>query len=257
MKGFPGLKRAYICAFLTALLFCSLITADSIVYASFNITQDAFTISNAPGYCFAIVAFSRWYYLNKPDGLPLRKMLDEKTQARIAKRLQEFYSKNLVKIQADFCNRYNGNNSEPFRRLVSGLTAGEPRLVLLMNRGPSGAVLHAVLAFAWLPEKNLLKVYDPNYTSEPRYIDLSSNGYTSLDITYRAICFPEALEYHDSLIRKIKYLYLAYASPRPVRVGPTSRPKLLKASAPPNALLVSPPSVEAEQAFKSQKRSHR
>lgn len=256
MKGFIGLKRVFFCASLTALLFCSLVTADSLAYASFDITQDAFTISNAPGYCFAIVAFSRWYYLNKPDGLPLRKMLDNKIQTKIAKRLQEFYSKNLVKIQADFCNRYNGNNSEPFRHLVSGLTAGEPRLVLLMNRGPSGAVLHAVLAFAWLPEKNLLKVYDPNYTSEARYIDLSSNGYTSLDITYHAICFPEALEYHDGLIQKIKYLYLAYASSKPIGVGPTSRPKLLKASAPASAIILAPSSIDGQQVSRSQRQSH-
>ncbi len=241
MKGFFSLKRILLCALLTALLVVSQAIISNSAQASFDIAQDAFTISNAPGYCFAIAAFARWYYLNKPDGLPLRKMLDNKIQTKIAKQLQEFYSKNLVRIQADFCNRYNGNNSEPFRRLVSGLTAGEPRLVLLMNRGSSGAVLHAVLAFAWLPEKNLLKVYDPNYTSEERYIDLSSNGYTSLDITYHAICFPEVLEYHDELTRKIKYLYSAFASSKPTGIGPIARPQFLKASAPEkNALLINP-----------------
>ncbi|MHB8205723.1 MAG: hypothetical protein ACYDHG_18750 [Desulfomonilaceae bacterium] len=234
MKGFFSLKRVFLYALLTALLYFSQAMMCSLAEASFDISQDAFTISNAPGYCFAIAAFARWYYLNKPDGLPLRKMLDNKIQTKIAKQLQEFYSKNLVRIQADFCNRYNGNNSEPFRRLVSGLTAGEPRLVLLMNRGTSGAVLHAVLAFAWLPEKNLLKVYDPNYTSEARYLDLGNNGYTSLDITYHAICFPEALEYHDGLMRKIKYLYSAFASSKPTRIGPIAKPQFLKASAPGN-----------------------
>ncbi|MGC8604622.1 MAG: hypothetical protein ACP5VS_13190 [Desulfomonilaceae bacterium] len=235
MKGFASLTRVFLYAFSMALLIFCQVMINEPAQASFDIAQDAFTISNAPGYCFAIAAFARWYYLNKPDGLPLRKMLDNKIQTKIAKRLQEFYSKNLVRIQADFCNRYNGNNSEPFRKLVSGLTAGEPRLVLLMNKGTSGAVLHAVLAFAWLPEKNVLKVYDPNYTSEPRYIDLSSKGYTSLDITYHAICFPEALEYHDGLIRKIKYLYSVFASPKTTGVasiGPISRPQFIKASAP-------------------------
>jgi hypothetical protein len=232
MKGFFSLKRVYLCALLVALLSVSQAITSNSARASFEIAQDSFTISNAPGYCFAIAAFARWYYLNRPDGLPLRKMLDDKTQTKIAKQLQEFYSKNLVKIQADYCNRYNGNNSEPFRKLVSGLTAGEPRIILLMNKGASGAVLHAVLAFAWLPEKNLLKVYDPNYTSEERYIDLGSSGYTSLDITYHAICFPEALEYHDGLIRKIQYLYSAFAAVKPVGVCPIARPSFLKASAP-------------------------
>ncbi len=232
MKGLLSLKRIFFCALLVALLSISFLLTSSSAQASFDVSQDAFTISNAPGYCFAMAAFARWYYLNRPDGLPLRKMINDKIQTKIAKQLQEFYSKNLVQIQADFCNRYNGNNSEPFRRLVSGLTAGEPRIVLLMNKGASRAVLHAVLAFAWLPEKNCLKVYDPNYINEDRYIDLGNNGYTSLDITYHAICFPEALEYHEGLTRKIRYLYSAFASARPTGAGPTAAPRFIKASAP-------------------------
>jgi hypothetical protein len=241
MKGFFSLKRFLLCAsFITFLGLCQICLCNS-AHASFDIQQDSFTISNAPGYCFAMAAFARWYYLNKPDGMPLRKMLDEKKQTKIANKLQEFYSKHLVKIQADFCNRYNGNNSEPFRRLVSGLTAGEPRIVLLMNKGDRGAVLHAVLAFSWLPEKNLLKVYDPNYTSEERHIDLGSSGYTSLDITYHAICFPEVLEYNEGLVRKIEYLYSAFASTKPVGVGPVAQPEFLKASAPARSLRAVPP----------------
>ncbi len=242
MKGFFGLKRVFLYTFLAMFLGCNPFCLSDSAQASFDIQQDAFTISNAPGYCFAMAAFARWYYLNKPDGMPLRKMLDEKKQTKIANKLQEFYSKHLVKIQADFCNRYNGNNSEPFRRLVSGLTAGEPRIVLLMNKGDRGAVLHAVLAFSWLPEKNLLKVYDPNYTSEERYIDLGSSGYTSLDITYQAICFPEVLEYNEGLTKKIQYLYSAFASTKPAGIGPVAKPEYLKASAPARNLPVVPPS---------------
>lgn len=232
MKGFRSLKRIFLYILSMAILGVFQGLWYDSARASFDIQQDAFTISNAPGYCFAMAAFARWYYLNKPDGMPLRKMLDEKKQTKIAINLQEFYSKHLVKIQADFCNRYNGNNSEPFRRLVSGLTAGEPRIVLLMNKGSRSAVLHAVLAFSWLPEKNLLKVYDPNYTSEERHIDLGSSGYTSLDITYHAICFPEVLEYNEGLLKKIEYLYSAFAATKPIGAGPVAKPQFLKASAP-------------------------
>ena len=71
--------------------------------ADFNIAEDSFCISNAPGYCFAMAAFSRWYYLNRPEDLPLRKALDKKVQTQIAGQLQEFYAKNLIKLQADYC----------------------------------------------------------------------------------------------------------------------------------------------------------
>lgn len=178
-------------------------------HASFAVGKDAFCISNAPGWCFAMAAFSRWYYLNFQGQPPLRSVLDSKAQQRVAKELQAYYSRNLISLQADYCNRYHGNNNDSFRRLVVGLVSGEPRIVLLMNKGPRGTVLHAVLAYAWYPREKMLKVYDPNYSSEERFIDLERNEYTSLDITYNAICFPEVLQTHKGLIRKMENL-LAY-----------------------------------------------
>lgn len=220
----------------TAIL-CALLHsgASRDVYASFNIKEDGFSISNAPGYCFAMAAFSKWYYLNRQMEAPLRRMLNKQTQTRIAKELQDFYSKNLIKIQADYCNRNHGNNSTSFRRFVVGLTAGEPRIVLLMNKSSTGAVLHAVLAYAWLPERNLVKVYDPNYIHEERYLELDKTSYTSLDITYHAICFPEALEYHPGLQTKMEYLYAYHAGPRRAAVGPIADPEYRRASAQPSS----------------------
>ncbi len=107
-----------------------------------------------------------------------------------------------------------------------GLLSGEPQIVLLMNKGSKGAVLHAVLAYEWLPERNMLKVYDPNYTREERFIDLDKKSYTSLDITYDAICFPEVLNAHPALVRRMEYLYNRYATTTGDRrlAGPVSRP---------------------------------
>ena len=192
--------------------------------AHFSLQRDAFNISNAPGYCFAMAAFSRWYYLTNSGGPCLRKALSSKTQQAIAKQLQLFYSKHLVGIQANYCNRYHGDQNESFRRFVTGLMIGEPRLVLLMNRSNRGVVLHAVLAYEWVPEQSMLRVYDPNYPNEERLIDLERREYTSLDITYHAICFPEVLHAHQGLVKKMKSLYNQYATkkgpigPRVVRV---------------------------------------
>ncbi len=216
---------------LCILLYPSIVTNAQ---ASFNIREDGFSISNAPGYCFAMAAFSKWYYLNKQTEAPLRKNLNKQIQTRIAKELQEFYSRNLIQIQADYCNKNHGSRSNSFRRFVVGLTAGEPRIVLLMNKSANGAVLHAVLAYAWIPDKNILKVYDPNYIHEERYLDLDKNSYTSLDITYHAICFPEALEYHPGLISKMEHLYAYHSGPRRTAVGPVAKPEFRKASAQPD-----------------------
>jgi hypothetical protein len=178
--------------------------------AAFSIGEDAFSISNAPGYCFAMAAFSRWYYLTHQGEPPLRKFLDKRTQQTIAKELQSFYSKNLITLQADFCNRFNGNQNESFKRFAEGLIKEEPRIVLLMSRGPRGAILHAVLAYGYLPDQNLVKIYDPNYLNDERLIDLERREYTSLDITYTAICFPEALQSNANLIRKMENLYASH-----------------------------------------------
>lgn len=186
--------------------FLLLTVVPNSAHATFSVRKDAFCISNAPGWCFAMAAFSRWYYLNFQGQPPLQSVLDTKAQQRIAKELQEYYSKNLIGLQADYCNRYHGNNNESFRRLLVGLVSGEPRIVLLMNKGQRGTVLHAVLAYAWYPRERMLKVYDPNYSSEERFIDLERNEYTSLDITYNAICFPEVLQSHKGLIRKMESL---------------------------------------------------
>jgi hypothetical protein len=192
--------------------------------ASFTVSRDGFSISNAPGYCFAMAAFSRWYYLNRAGYPPLRTALPNAIQTRIARDLQSFYSRHLVGVQADYCNRYSSDQTESFRRFVLGLMMGEPRIVLLMNKGKRGAVLHAVLAWDWIPERNVIRVYDPNYCNEERYIDLNSKEYTSLDITYSAICFPEVLDDHAALVSKMEALYSRYAAkllaspPRTVRI---------------------------------------
>ena len=196
--------------------------------AAFNVGRDAFSISNAPGWCFAMAAFSRWYYLTRQDAPPLRQVLDKRCQQRVASELQSFYSRNLIKIQADYCNQHHRNQAQSFRRFVSGLITGEPRIVLLMNKGPKGAVLHAVLAYAWVPEQNLIRIYDPNYSDEERVIDLETKEYTSLDITYNAICFPEVLHRHAGLLKKMKKLYQSYAL-RPRVVAATHRPPVLQA----------------------------
>ena len=182
--------------------------------ADFNIAEDSFCISNAPGYCFAMAAFSRWYYLNRPEDLPLRKALDRKGQTQIARQLQEFYAKNLIKLQADYCSSNQSDQSESFKRFATALTMGEPRIVLLMNRGKSGPVLHAVLGYSWVPELRLLKIYDPNYYGTERTIDLERGEYTSLDITYHAICFPEVFGNHAGLARKMEDLYHSYLQKR-------------------------------------------
>ena len=187
---------------------------DRPAFASFNIAEDAFSISNAPGYCFAMAAFSRWYFLTRSGGAPLRRALSKPAQEQIAKRLQEYYSKNLISAQADYCNNHHGNQADSFSTFVGGLMMGEPRLVLLMNKGRRGAILHAVLAYEWVPERHLLKVYDPNYSKQERFIDLERGTYTSLDITYHAICFPEVLNDHPDLVRKMESLYASLSRPR-------------------------------------------
>jgi hypothetical protein len=165
-------------------------------------------------------AFARWYFLEHRGDLPLRKVMDKKVQERIARELQGYYSKNLIQIQAEYCNRYHGNQSESFQRCVTGLITGEPRIVLLMNKGSRGAVLHAVLAYEWVPEQSILKVYDPNYPSSERFIDLDRQEYTSLDITYHAICFPEVLHNHTGLIKKMRALLATYVERRAASVSP-------------------------------------
>lgn len=177
---------------------------------TFCVSEDAFSISNAPGYCFAMSAFARWYYLMHQGEPPLRKLLDKKMQERIARELQVYYSKNLIQIQAEYCNRYHGNQSESFQRCVTGLVTGDPRIVLLMNKGSRGAVLHAVLAYEWIADQSLLKIYDPNYPNSERFIDLERQEYTSLDITYHAICFPEVLHDHAGLLNKMQTLFRSY-----------------------------------------------
>jgi len=141
--------------------------------------------------------------------------------------LQEFYSRNLITLQADYCNQHQANQVQSFNTFTANVVSGDPRIVLLMNRGDSGAILHAVLAYEWIPERRLIKVYDPNYINEERYVDIDSGRYTSLDITYNAICFPEVLNNHAALLNKMASLYTAAtvgrrtASAQPVR-GPVS-----------------------------------
>ena len=141
--------RAAVCVVVLVLVACaSLVSPTDRCYAAFNLREDAFSISNAPGWCFAMAAFSRWYYLTRHDVPPLRYMLNKSSQRRIAKELQRFYSRNLVKIQADYCNQGPEYRRASFRRFLEGLIAGEPRIVLLMSRTHKGIVLHAVLAYA-------------------------------------------------------------------------------------------------------------
>jgi hypothetical protein len=161
-----------------------------------------------------MAAFSRWYYLTNQGGPALREVLDKRAQRRIARELQKYYSEHLVKLQARYCNRNRGDDSVSFQRVHGKLLMGEPHLVLLMNKGPRGAVLHAVLAYEWLPERNLLKVYDPNYCNEERYIDLERGKYTSLNITYHAICFPEVLHDNPLLVGKMQTLFHRYLARR-------------------------------------------
>jgi hypothetical protein len=206
---------------------CSgLISPPSQCQAAFDVHEDAFSISNAPGWCFAMAAFARWYYLTQQDAAPLRRVLDQHSQQRIARELQRFYSQNLVKIQADYCNQRSERRMESFRRFLVGLAAGEPRIVLLMSRGTKGVVLHAVLAFAWVPEKHIIKVYDPNYCNQERSIDLERKEYTSLDITYNALCFPEVLHNNPGLVKKMESLLASCAvDKRTVKTnGPVARP---------------------------------
>ncbi len=212
MKGLVSERAAaFIAALVTLAAFVGLAGPIS-AHASFDVRKDAFSISNAPGWCFAMAAFSRWYYLTRQDSPPLRSVLDKRCQQRIASELQSFYSKNLIKIQADYCNQYIHNQSQCFRRFVTGLVSGEPRIVLLMNKGPTGAVLHAVLAYAWVPERDLIKIYDPNYSNRERVIDLAKKEYTSLDITYNAICFPEVFHNHSGLVNKMRQLHEVFAA---------------------------------------------
>jgi hypothetical protein len=193
---------------------------DARAHASeFCIADDAFSISNGPGYCFAMAAFSRWYYLTKQGEPPLRKAMDKGTQQRIARQLQEFYSRNLITLQADYCNQHQANQAQSFNAFVASVVSGDPRIVLLMNRGgDNGAILHAVLAYEWIPERRVVKVYDPNYINEERYIDIDSGRYTSLDITYNAICFPEVLNNHVALVQKMANLYAQVAGRRTASV---------------------------------------
>jgi len=189
------------------LCFSVLFLAPGKAGASFKVTEDGFSISNAPGYCFAMAAFARWYYLMHQGEPPLRKLVNKRTQQLIARELQSYYSKNLIALQAEYCNKYNHNQGESFKRFAAGLLKGEPRIVLLMNKGPRGAILHAVLAYEYLPQSNAIKIYDPNYINEERLVDLERRQYTSLDITYNAICFPEVLHQHPSLVKKMESLY--------------------------------------------------
>jgi hypothetical protein len=161
-----------------------------------------------------MAAFSRWYYLNNNGAPKLGRLINKRTQRSIARELQRFYSKNLIGLQADYCNRHHYDQSESFRRFIVGLTIGEPRIVLLMNKGKQGAVLHAVLAHEWIPDRNWLKVYDPNYPGRDRILSLDRKEYTSLDITYNEICFPEALEKNQALLTKMRNLFGLYCVPR-------------------------------------------
>ncbi len=210
LRGRPRFSGLWVLVVVASLFVFGVDSAS----ADFNIAEDSFCISNAPGYCFAMAAFSRWYYLNRPDDQPLRKAIDKKNQTQIARQLQEFYAKNLIKIQADYCSANQSDQTESFNRFATALTIGEPRIVLLMNRSRSGPVLHAVLAYAWVPELRLLKIYDPNYNGQERVIDLERGEYTSLDITYHAICFPEIFHNHSGLTAKMESLYQAYTEKR-------------------------------------------
>jgi hypothetical protein len=193
------------------LVVCSFqVAAEKQASAAFNIASDAFAISNAPGYCFAMAAFSKWYYLGHPGQPPLRRTLSPRAQEEIARQLQEYYSRHMISMQADYCNQYHENQAESFQRFVTALALGEPRIVLLMNKGKRGPVLHAVLAYEWSPEQEVIRVYDPNYSNAERVIDMEQGNYTSLDITYHAICFPEVLDANSGLVKKMESLYRVY-----------------------------------------------
>lgn len=197
--------------------------------ASFSVQEDGFSISNSPGYCFAMVAFSRWYYLSRESKPPLRKAIAGRAQQKIARELQEFYSRNLIRTQADYCNKHHVNPSESFKQCLIGLISGDPRIVLLMNKGTQGAVLHAVLAYEWIPDQNLLKVYDPNYPHKERFIDLEKRQYSSLDITYNSICFPEVLNNNGVLVKRMERLYAFHvqgSGQQARRGGPVAGPSL-------------------------------
>ncbi len=219
------MKRFY-CARVLTLAVCvcsfSIVPAGSdpgLARPPFSVAKNGFSISNSPGYCFAIAAFSKWYYLANPEGPPLRKVFSSSVQERIAKELQAFYSKNLVSLQADYCNKCSRDPGDSFRRFVVGLTTGEPRMVLLMNRSPRGVVLHAILAYEWLPEEKVLKVYDPNYGEQERLLDMAGRQYKSLDITYKAICFPEVLDGNEALTKRMELLYARHAPKPATRVA--------------------------------------
>ncbi len=47
----------------------------------------------------------------------MRKVVDKKTQQRIAKELQNYYSKNLIALQAEYCNKYQSKS----RRIVQAI----------------------------------------------------------------------------------------------------------------------------------------
>jgi hypothetical protein len=195
------------CTVAILLLTCVFLTClPDKSHGAFKVDRDGFSISNAPGWCFAMAAFARWYYLMNQDAPHLREMFDERSQQRIAGELQAFYSRNLLKIQAEYCNRDYLEKAHSFARLVAGLTMGEPRIVLLMNKSARGVVLHAVLAYVWLPDSNSLMVYDPNYCNRERVIELDKGEYTSLDVTYHAFCFPEVLHQHAGLVKKMETL---------------------------------------------------
>lgn len=213
------------------LCFSVLFSIPGQAVAAFKVTEDSFSISNAPGYCFAMAAFARWYYLMHQGEPPLRKVLHKRVQQQIARELQAYYSKNLIGLQAEYCNRYHLNPGESFKHFAEGLLKGEPRIVLLMNKGAKGAILHAVLAYEYLPHNNSIKIYDPNYINQERSIDLERREYTSLDITYNAICFPEVFHSHPSLVQKMESLYAVHVAQRntaPTNVawrGPAASPE--------------------------------
>ena len=206
-KFFRGRLLGLFLSCLVGIVSVFVVFSTSANASPFCLSEDAFSISNGPGYCFAMAAFSRWYYLARQGEPPLRKALDKKTQQRIARQLQEFYSRNLITLQADYCNQHQANQVQSFNTFAASVVSGDPRIVLLMNRGETGAILHAVLAYEWIPERRLIKVYDPNYINEERFINIDSGRYTSLDITYNAICFPEVLNNHRALVRKMASLY--------------------------------------------------
>ncbi len=178
-----------------------------------------------------MAAFARWYYLSHQGEPPLRKVLDKRSQQSVARELQNFYSRNLISLQAEYCNKYHNRQAESFQHFAEGLLKGEPRIVLLMNKGPKGAILHAVLAYDYLPEHSLVKIYDPNYINQERVLDLERKEYTSLDVTYNAVCFPEVLQQHPGLMRKMETLYAYHVERRAPAVMATWRGPAASAAA--------------------------